>query len=137
MSDDEITEEDRKEEQRKLKSEMASKWAAEEKRRERAPLAKYRDAARRRDLEFSLTEAEFLKLVISSCFYCGLPYEHSPSGFNGVDRVDNAKGYLADNVVPCCKWCNHAKHTMSQAEFFSWIERVYFHLAGKGFVGDS
>ena len=38
---------------------------------------------------------------------------------NGVDRVDNTKGYSVDNSVPCCKFCNTAKHTMSEGDFFT------------------
>ena len=44
---------------------------------------------------------------------------------NGIDRVDSSKGYVEDNVVSCCKYCNTAKNTMSRDEFFKWIKRVY------------
>ena len=30
-----------------------------------------------------------------------------------------------DNSVPCCKYCNFAKHTMSEEDFYVWIKRVY------------
>lgn len=35
----------------------------------------------------------------------------------GIDRWDNSRGYLADNVVPCCKDCNRAKMTRPPREF--------------------
>jgi len=35
----------------------------------------------------------------------------------GIDRWDNSQGYLADNVVPCCKDCNRAKNTRTPREF--------------------
>ena len=35
----------------------------------------------------------------------------------GVDRWDNSKGYLPDNLVPCCKDCNRGKLTRSSREF--------------------
>ena len=28
----------------------------------------------------------------------------------GLDRLDNSKGYVLDNVVPCCDKCNRLKH---------------------------
>jgi len=45
--------------------------------------------------------------------------------YNGIDRIDNLKGYLKNNIVPCCKFCNTAKSSMSQTEFKEWINRVY------------
>ena len=35
----------------------------------------------------------------------------------GLDRVDNSRGYQADNVVPCCADCNYMKGQMSQEAF--------------------
>ena len=45
--------------------------------------------------------------------------------YNGLDRVDNEKGYTIDNVVPCCKHCNYAKRNRSVEEFIDWIAQVY------------
>ena len=44
---------------------------------------------------------------------------------NGIDRIDSSKGYTVENSVPCCKYCNTAKNTMSVDEFLKWIGRVY------------
>ena len=44
---------------------------------------------------------------------------------NGIDRVDSSKGYTLENSVPCCKYCNIAKHTMTSTEFYAWVRRVY------------
>lgn len=44
---------------------------------------------------------------------------------NGIDRVDSNIGYTKDNSVPCCKYCNFAKHTMSEDDFYVWVKRVY------------
>ena len=89
-----------------------------------------------------ITFENFYTLSKSKCHYCGL--EHSKTLLdrtnetkdtklisdtivcvNGIDRVDSSKGYVEDNVVPCCKYCNTAKNTMSRDEFFKWIKRVY------------
>ena len=36
---------------------------------------------------------------------------------NGIDRIDNNIGYTKENSAPCCKYCNFAKHTMSEGIF--------------------
>ena len=94
-----------------------------------------RVSAVKRNLEFSLSKDEFRHLSKMDCFYCGLPpsNEHKPARprpgaekfiYTGLDRVDNAKGYLASNVVPCCKACNRAKSDMREEDFSDWIERI-------------
>lgn len=37
------------------------------------------------------------------CFYCP---NDLPEVGSGMDRIDNSKGYLLDNIVPCCTSCN-------------------------------
>lgn len=88
----------------------------------------------------------FSKLSKSPCRYCGLEYSKEIEDrlneskkqkrlsnhilkCNGIDRVDNSKGYIDNNSVPCCKFCNFAKHTMTENDFFSWIKRVYEYSA--------
>lgn len=44
---------------------------------------------------------------------------------NGIDRIDNNKGYTIDNVVPCCKMCNQAKNDYTLQEFQDWVEKIY------------
>lgn len=85
----------------------------------------------RRGFEFALTVDEFQNLVSQPCAYCGaLPAlktrKMSFGGFacHGIDRVDNAKGYLKDNCVPCCAWCNRAKKELSVADFLLWASSV-------------
>ena len=84
----------------------------------------------------------FTRLSKGSCKYCGLEYskeiedrlnERKKSKrlsdhilkCNGIDRVDNKKGYVKDNCVSCCKYCNFAKHTLTEDEFYKWIKKVY------------
>ena len=84
----------------------------------------------------------FKKLSKDECKYCGL--EHSKIiedrlsersdgkklsdiiiKINGIDRVNSAIGYTKENSVTCCKYCNFAKHTMSEDDFYKWIRKVY------------
>ncbi len=96
----------------------------------------YRRRAKEKGHVWSLTEDEFVKLTSLPCFYCGiLPSQvhrcKNCNGnyiYNGIDRVDNSKGYTFDNVVSCCGVCNCAKHTMTTSEFREWAERLYHHF---------
>lgn len=102
----------------------------------------YRSSARKRKRAFELSFAEFLALAASNCFYCG----GAPASkchqvvnvngrsvtnygrwllYNGVDRIDNEKGYEPGNCVACCSICNLAKRTMTLADFYSWVDRIY------------
>jgi hypothetical protein len=85
----------------------------------------YRCGAMSRGLEFTLTRDEVSELVRSPCHYCG----QEPSPIVGIDRVDNLRGYVAGNVVPCCRKCNRAKDVYSQSEFMHWIKRAYEHMS--------
>lgn len=95
----------------------------------------YRQQAKRRKLEFTLTPDDFKKIVSMPCDYCGDSPRNTyrkaclNGGFvyTGIDRVDNSHGYTAKNVVPCCKTCNIAKHTMGRTDFLNWIRKVHAH----------
>lgn len=56
--------------------------------------------------EFSISFPEYLHLIDGTCSYCEQPLE--PTG-TGLDRQDNSKGYVIDNVVACCWVCNRAR----------------------------
>lgn len=81
-----------------------------------------------------ITFEQWRDIVTKPCAYCGeepsQPLINYYTGetvcyVNGVDRVDSSVGYIASNVVPCCVHCNTAKHTLSLAEFFDLIKRIY------------
>ena len=92
-----------------------------------------RDAAKRREYIWSITDEQFRELIIQACYYCGVaPRQRTAKSrnygifsYNGIDRVNNKKGYTIDNVVPCCKQCNRSKSNMSQIDFSQWISSLY------------
>lgn len=47
--------------------------------------------------------------------------------YSGIDRVDSAKSYNAENCVPCCKVCNYMKRSLSRSEFLSHIAMINAH----------
>ena len=94
--------------------------------------------AKKRNYEFDISKEKVKKITKQPCFYCGvLPssrIKRDGNGnyiYNGIDRMDNTKGYIEGNVVPCCKTCNIAKRAMTITEFFAWIKRVYEHTLQK------
>ena len=82
----------------------------------------YKYGANKRNLEFELSSEQFKNITNHSCYYCG-----SIESI-GIDRVDNNIGYLLENVVPCCKFCNLAKHKLSTDEFISHVKKIHNHL---------
>jgi hypothetical protein len=95
-------------------------------------------SAKERGLEWALPDYKVKELITCPCFYCGASgkahayLEKAYNGdfpSNGLDRIDNSKGYTEENVVPCCKTCNHAKNNMSFSEFVCYIDRISKHLS--------
>ena len=95
-------------------------------------LSLYKIGARRKNLEWTLTDERAFILAEQNCYYCGEPpsqvikpkYANGKYIHNGIDRVDSSKGYIENNCVPCCKTCNWAKRAMTQKDFYDWIARV-------------
>lgn len=99
-------------------------------------LREYKGQAKKGNKEFSLSDDEFKELIYSNCYYCGkepsqVMRSRSSNGnilYNGIDRIDNSKGYVRGNVVPCCRQCNIAKRDHTVKEFKAWIKAIYEHL---------
>lgn len=53
--------------------------------------------------------------------------KHPPYVWNGIDRVDNSKGYTMKNCVPCDGVVNKAKLCMSKDEFLEMCKAVSNH----------
>jgi len=98
----------------------------------------YRNDARKRKRikEFTMTFDEFKPIVVRNCTYCGCPPSreakipgcttgYSSFYYNGLDRIDPAKGYVLGNVVPCCTKCNMMKWVLSKEEFLEHVEKIY------------
>jgi hypothetical protein len=49
------------------------------------------------------------------------------TNMNGIDRVDNNKGYIKENVVPCCTTCNLWKKAEKAENFLSHVHKIAFH----------
>ncbi len=91
----------------------------------------YKQEAKVRKIEFDILEKDFYLLIQRNCVYSG----HFPTNirkskakikkefkYNGLDRVDSNKGYILNNVVPCCKICNRAKSDLSEKDWEKYLK---------------
>ncbi len=103
-------------------------------------LRRYKNDAKRRNLEFLLDLDVFTKLTQQNCHYCGLQPnskcgEKNDYGFyiyNGLDRKNNSEGYTIKNSVTCCKQCNRAKMDLNYEDFLLWAQRLTKFLSHRG-----
>lgn len=102
---------------------------------------RYRYAAKRRNIYFKLSKIEISKLITSNCFYCDSEpktinsYDRKRTlTYNGIDRVDNSKGYEISNCVACCFNCNSAKRDLTNIDFKNWIKKLFNHQKKKGLL---
>jgi hypothetical protein len=93
----------------------------------------YRNGANQRGLVFSLSREQFSEIIEKDCFYCGthpdktIGYYGQSYAYNGVDRVDNSRGYEPGNVVPCCSMCNLMKKAYSAEQFIEHAKKIAAH----------
>jgi len=95
-------------------------------------LGRYRNNARKKGLEFKLTDEQFRELTSSPCYWTGrLPYRkvttqchHDEYVYNGIDRLDSEQGYIPENCVPSCYEANSAKSVLSVEEFLKLCYEV-------------
>lgn len=94
----------------------------------------YKYEAKSRNLVFEIDKDLFKKLTSSDCFYCGrkpssyIKIQNKKAGYyfyNGLDRVNNNVGYIKENVVTCCNWCNKMKIHHSLEDFKKQIMLIY------------
>ena len=84
---------------------------------------RYQIDAKRRNILFQIEKEFAISLYLSSCCYCGA----SPCPVNGIDRVDNNKGYVVDNCVSCCNRCNEVKSNYSLEETMEHVKKMIQH----------
>lgn len=97
---------------------------------------RYKHDAEKRGLSFPLSFDDLMAITQRDCYYCGVPpckylkKMTAREGFfyNGIDRLDNLRGYEQENIVPCCKDCNWAKMDLTQEAYMAWIKKCYNHL---------
>lgn len=98
---------------------------------------KYKLRAKKENIDWKLSEEQCLKIFKDKCFYCGAePHRikkinSSNFTYNGIDRVDNKKGYIEGNVVSCCMRCNYMKSDLTEKEFIQHIKKIWDNFNAK------
>jgi hypothetical protein len=96
----------------------------------RATFSLYRGKAKRQGKEFNINVHQFQELTSRNCFYCGaIPKNRNFRNnqeyiYNGLDRIDNEKGYTLENIEACCYHCNTLKGGIT----ISMINKIYNRL---------
>lgn len=85
----------------------------------------YKIRANKKNLPFELSKNQFNEIKKLDCYICGKPTIIGHN--NGIDRFDNNKGYVKDNVVPCCGQCNRMKRNYDYYEFMEKLYTIYCH----------
>lgn len=115
------------EQQVKWRQENPEKYEMNKKRAKEsgsAHLSTYKSSAKKKGIEWRLTDEEFLNMLTMDCFYCGVSASEASDGFNKVDRLDSDGIYETSNVRPCCTECNISKGGMSVLRFVSQVARI-------------
>lgn len=104
--------------------------------------ARYLGNAQIRNILFELSYEQFVNIICLSCAFCGeysgpLKDNHVRKSkrkqelenvkYSGIDRKDNTQGYTLLNSIPCCKFCNLAKHTLTVDEFLTKCRAIVAH----------
>ena|ERR1700677_1245272 len=97
-----------------------------------ATLAQYKNAARKRNLDWGLSSEQFKAICLQDCTYCGSKPSNCKTVkqcygefiYSGVDRIDSSKGYTIENCTSCCKNCNFMKRALSVNEFLNHIKKI-------------
>lgn len=87
---------------------------------------------------FNINKKTFRAIILAPCAYCGKEPAHSAKAItfgknssmrsdilvNGIDRIDNKKGYTHKNVCSCCGRCNYLKGSLSREDLLWQISAI-------------
>ena len=79
----------------------------------------FKSSAKKRGHDYTLTLDNLKEYYNKPCYYC-----NGNVTTVSLDRVDNAKGYVSDNIVSCCYRCNIMKHSQTQEDFIQRCKLV-------------
>lgn len=93
-----------------------------------------RHNAKRKGVEFLLDKEFVLRTVQGVCYICGAlgrkySFKDGTVWVNGLDRVDNGRGYVHSNVAPCCFKCNRIKSDFELGDLLCHMRKMQRGLA--------
>jgi hypothetical protein len=83
----------------------------------------YRNRAIKKQLDFLLTPEDYNVIIKKECYMCGKKTDQHHQ--NGIDRMDNTKGYTLENVNACCCECNFIKKDYLYEELINKMVLIY------------
>jgi len=93
---------------------------------------RYLKSAHKKGLVFSLDRDLFFEETQKECAMCGTAPTRECVGrkkstilYNGLDRKDNHRGYIEDNIQTLCWPCNKMKGDQEESEFLALVETIY------------
>lgn len=98
----------------------------------------YIKSAKKRNLVWDISNDLAKQLFKTKCYYCGEidlvkgkrvrdsenQDEFEYVEINGIDRKDNTKGYINDNVCACCTMCNFIKGSIHIDTYLQRIKHI-------------
>lgn len=104
------------------------KWAANQAKAKRGDnIRATKQQAEIKGIAWDISGEYALELTTMACFYC---LDFSPSGINGISRLDSLEGFSKVNVRPCCKACNMSKGTLDPKSFVEACEAIHAYITG-------
>jgi len=87
---------------------------------------RYEATTKTRNMEFHLTEKEYIDLLKGDCYLCGLT--NGKGHENGIDRMDaSVQAYEMSNCRSCCGHCNIMKKELTYQEFTEKCKQIHDH----------
>jgi len=83
----------------------------------------YRNRAINMGLEFSIIESQYNSITDDNCYICGKTNDENNE--NGIDRIDNKRGYVVDNIKSCCAECNCMKIDYDLHDILEKFMKIY------------
>lgn len=88
-------------------------------------------SAKQRKLCWEISLEQFQELCSLDCIYCSNKLENRKfSTSSALDRKDNSKGYIIENVLPCCSMCNYLRGDIMTVEETKQVVNLLITLRG-------
>jgi hypothetical protein len=88
-----------------------------------ARYSSYKSRALKKQLDFLITNEDYDKIINNNCYLCGKTNDDKHK--NGIDRIDNNKGYFINNVKSCCGECNFMKKDYQFDDIINKLLLIY------------
>ena len=78
------------------------------------------DAVKKRGKKFEIEKEFYDTICKRPCTFCGITDETKV----GIDRIDNEKDYVTENIQSCCTTCNFMRRGLTCEEFVAKVSEI-------------